>query len=104
MGPAIRASDFYITKRVMLLYNNVARLRHFLGVWRPQSGRRSADLAAARPIDLNFEVADFLAQRITINTEEIGGADLIASRGRKRRRQKRRLHFPQNAVIQAGRR
>ena len=64
----------------------------------------SLGLAAAGAVNLDLEVADLLAQGIAVDTQEIGGADLIASRGRKRRRQKRRLHFPQNAVIQARRR
>src|SRR5262249_42112979 len=110
--------------------NNVARLRHFSGTksvgwasrgWVHQRGQNRssamptrqasgagdfypARLAAAGAIDLNFEVADFLAQRVAVDPEEIGGADLIAAGGRERRRQQRPLDLAQDAMIEAGRR
>src|SRR5262245_33828312 len=54
--------------------------------------------------DLNFEVADFLAQCIAVKPEQIGGTDLIAARGRESRRQQRIFDLPQNAMIEPGRR
>src|SRR4029077_3943497 len=50
---------------------------------------RAAVLIDARAIDLDFEVADFLGQRVAIDAKEIGGADLIAAGRRQRRRQER---------------
>ena len=71
---------------VMLLYNNVARLRQFVGEYfapgpLDPGGFRvaAAPLSAAGAIDLDFQVADLLAQRIAIDAKEIGSADLVAA-------------------------
>src|ERR1700730_10735456 len=58
----------------------------------------------AAPIDLNVEIADFLPQRVAVEAEQIGGADLVAARRRQRRRQQRHLDFLEDAVIEARRR
>ena len=41
------------------------------------------------PIDLNVEIPDLLPQRIAVEAQEIGGANLIAARCRQRRREPR---------------
>src|SRR5262245_420148 len=56
---------------------------------------------AAAAEDLNFEIADFLAQRIAIDPEEIGRAYLIAPSGCERHRQERMLDLPQHAMVEA---
>ena len=78
--------------RVMLLYNNVARLRQFLGAIRQRSrhcfrGNVGAwpDSAAAGAIDLDFQIADLLAQRVAVDAQKVGGADLVAAGCRQRR-------------------
>src|SRR5580700_56190 len=96
---------------VMLLYNNVARLRQFGGVIFCRSpvgskvpGVPAAALSAAGAIDLDFQVADLLAQRIAIDAKEIGGADLVAAGCRQCRRQQRPFDLAKDAVIKARRR
>src|SRR5882672_5456197 len=56
--------------------------------------------AAAEHLDV--EIADLLAQRIAVDPEQVGGADLVAAGGRERHREQRMLDLPQNAVIEAG--
>src|SRR5262245_65164078 len=65
-------------------------------VWRPASS------AAAKHLDV--EVADFLAQGVAVDPEQVSGADLVAARGRERHRQERMLDLTQDTVIEAGRR
>src|ERR1700686_253620 len=97
---------------VMLLYNNVARLRQFVGGYfaprdpLSQAGSEmpAALLSAAGAIDLDFQVADLLAQRVAIDAKEIGGADLVAAGCRQCRRQQRSFDLAQDAVIEARRR
>src|SRR5499427_5289214 len=60
--------------------------------------------SAAAAEDLDIEIADFLAQRVAIDPEQIRRADLVAASGRKRHRQERMLDLPQHPVIEAGRR
>src|SRR5688572_18055500 len=52
----------------------------------------------------DVEVADFLAQRIAVQSEELRGLDLIASGRPKRDADQRCLDLPQHAVIQPRRR
>src|SRR5262245_37356984 len=54
--------------------------------------------------DLNIEVADFLAQCISVKPQQIGRTDLIAAGGCQGRRQQRVFDLPQNAVVEPGRR
>jgi hypothetical protein len=42
----------------MQFYNNVARLRQFVGA-----------LAAAAAVDLDFQIADFLSQGVAVNPQ-----------------------------------
>src|ERR1700683_3455227 len=56
------------------------------------------------PIDLNVQVANLLAQRVPIETEQIGGADLVAPGRRQSGREQRHLDLLEDAVIEAGRR
>src|SRR6476646_10503887 len=75
------------------------------GVW-PQADQRAVwrwSLIAA-PINLDIQVAYLLAQRVAVEPEQVGGADLIASGRRKRCRQQRHLDFLEDPVIEAGRR
>ena len=77
----------------MLLYNNVAELRQFRGARkRPVANRHHREGgSAAATEDLDIEVADFLAQRVAVDPEQVRGADLIAARGGERHRQERML-------------
>src|SRR6266478_9456005 len=72
------------------------------GAW-PQGDqgivRRGSLIAAA--IHLNVQVAYLLAQRVAIEPEQVGGADLIAPGCRQRRRQQRHFDFLEDAVIEA---
>src|SRR5437016_3431267 len=60
--------------------------------------------SAAAAVDLNIEVADLLPQRVAVQAEQIGGADLIATGCRKRGGQQRHLDFLEDAVVEARRR
>src|SRR5579864_2369357 len=66
--------------------------------------RIGTPVLASRPINLNLQVADLLAQRIAIDAEQVGGADLIAAGGGQGSREQRAFDLAQNAVVQAGRR
>src|SRR6185503_19310979 len=82
---------------LMLLYNNVAELRQIRGLKRP------ARLIAAA-VDLNIEVADFLAQGVAVDAEQVGRANLVAAGGGERGGQQRIFDLAQDAVIEPGRR
>src|SRR5579871_4367122 len=73
------------------------------GGWMRRSGRQARRLAAAA-VNLDIQVADFLPQRIAVQTEQVGRADLVAAGRRQRRGQKRHLDLLEDAVIEAGRR
>src|SRR5262249_25943970 len=84
---------------LMLLYNNVAELRQFRGaqgraVANRHHQKSNARASAAAAEDLDIEIADFLAQRVAIDAEQIRRPDLVTARGRKRHRQKRMLDLP----------
>ena len=87
---------------LMLLYNNVAKLRRSREVScqlnaallvRPSNLGRS-QARSATPIDLDIEVADFLAQGISVDAEQVGRPDLIAACGGQCRSQQRIFDFP----------
>src|SRR5258708_39271038 len=63
---------------------------------------RPASITATK--DLNIEVADFFPQGVAVDPEQIGSANLVSARCRQRHRQQRMLDFPQDAVIEPGRR
>ena len=63
-----------------------------------------AFLSAAGAIDLDFQVADFLAQRVAVDPQKVRGADLIAAGCGQCGRNKRTFDLAQNAVIKARRR
>src|SRR6266851_8829054 len=67
-----------------------------------ESGGEVALPAAAEHLDV--EVADLLAQGVAVETEQIGGADLVAAGRRERHREERMLDLAQHPVIEAGRR
>src|SRR5258708_22142360 len=73
------------------------------GVW-PEGDRRPVQQWSliAAPVHLNVQVAYLLAQRVAVEPEEVGGADLIASGRRQRCRQQRHFDFLEDAVIEAG--
>src|SRR5690348_3608730 len=81
----------------MLLYNNVAELRQIRGLKKP------ARLIAAA-VDLDIEVADFLAQGVAIDAEQVGRAYLVAAGSGERGGQQRVFDLAQDAVIEPGRR
>src|SRR5882757_4127571 len=91
-------------------YHNVAELRQFRGVsageFSPSTGSIAPEgpASAAAAIDLNIEVPDLLAQRVAVKPEQVGGADLVAARGRQRRGKQRHLDLFQDAVIEPRRR
>src|SRR4051794_12346663 len=60
--------------------------------------------SAAGPVDLDVEVADFLAQGVAVEAEQIRRPDLVAAGGGQRGGQQRHLDFAQDPMIQAGRR
>jgi hypothetical protein len=54
----------------MQFYNNVARLRQFVGAKGRERECRRAEtgaLAAAAAINLDFQIADFLSQGVAVN-------------------------------------
>jgi len=63
---------------------------------------RTVSIAAA--VDLYFQVADFFAQRIPVETQKVSRPDLIASRSGQRRREQRHLDFLENPVVEPRRR
>src|SRR6202035_95605 len=68
------------------------------------SGVSAEASSGAGAINLDFEVADFAAERIAGDAQESGGADLVAAGCRQSRRQQRPFDLAQNAVIEARRR
>ncbi len=63
-------------------------------------GFRSA--AAAEHLDV--EVADLLAQSVSVDPQQVGGADLVPARSGQRHRQERMFDLAQHPVIEPGRR
>ena len=57
-----------------------------------------------RTDNLDIQIPDLLAQRVAIDAEQVGGADLIAAGCGERCGQKRVFHLAQNAMVKAGRR
>src|SRR5581483_9151992 len=71
-------------------------------VSRPSSTVMRGLISASAAVHLDIEVANFFAQGVAVDAEEIGGADLIAARRRQCRGEQRILHFAQDAMIEAG--
>src|SRR6476646_9692201 len=63
-------------------------------------GKRVRFLAAA-PVDLNVEIPDLLPQRVAVEAEQVGRADLVAARGRQRRGEQRHFDLLEDAVVKA---
>ena len=55
-------------------------------------------------INLNVQVADLLSQRIAVEPEQVGGADLVPASCRECCGQQRNLDLLEDAVIEPGRR
>src|SRR5689334_21335027 len=92
---------------LMQSYHNVTKLRQIRGVqtaaFRPSTGAKTSEIrlprdppkpvpafrdgSAPASINLNVEVPDLLAQRIAVQPEQVGGADLVAAGGREGRGQ-----------------
>src|SRR3954447_26314587 len=64
----------------------------------------SDSLLPAASVHLNVEIPDLLAQRVAVEAEQVGRADLVAAGGGQRRGQQRHLDLLQDAVIKARRR
>src|SRR5262249_31134423 len=58
----------------------------------------------ARSDHLNVEVADLLAQRVAVDAEQVGSANLVAPRRGERRRHEGKLDLLQDPMVKAGRR
>ena len=107
---------------LMLLYNNVAELRQNSGakttvrlirgpafahglsrkpVATPiKSGQAIRDHALiAAPENLDVEIADFLSQRIAIDPQQVGGANLVAAGGGQSRCQQGIFDLAQHPMI-----
>src|SRR3954452_4967702 len=54
--------------------------------------------------DVNFQLADLLAQRIAVQPKQLRRLDLVATGRAKRRADQWHLHLAQNALVQARRR
>src|ERR1051326_9417658 len=63
-----------------------------------------AAVLAPRPINLNLQIPDLLTQRIAVDAEQVGGADLIAASRGQGGGEQRAFDLAQDAVIEAGRR
>src|SRR5580704_17222187 len=50
-------------------------------------GKIAKNALPASAVDLNLEVANFLAQRIAVDPKQVGGADLVTACGSQGRRQ-----------------
>src|ERR1700684_4201402 len=87
--------------------NSLASLPHRRAVSSPSRPMRiqpSEKPLVTAPVDLNVQVANLLPQRVPIEAEQIGGADLIAPGRRQRGGEQRHLDLLEDAVIEAGRR
>src|ERR1700742_2437525 len=54
--------------------------------------------------DLDVQIPDLLAQRVAIDAEQVGGANLIPAGCGECCRQERVFHLAQNAMVKPGRR
>ena len=70
--------------KLMRFYNNVAELRLFRGGTGRQCTKFCGPRRSAGGTDhLDLQLANLLAQGVAIDAQEIGGADLVAARGRE---------------------
>src|SRR6266853_4320175 len=69
-----------------------------------RSGLRAPAALITAPVNLDVQVANLLPQRVAVEAEEVGGADLVAPGRRQRGREQRHLDFLQNPVIKPRRR
>src|SRR5437660_7037959 len=67
-------------------------------------GRKRLQSLAAASVDLNIEIPDLLPERVAVEAEQVGRADLVAARGRQRCGKQRHLDLLEDAVIEARRR
>jgi hypothetical protein len=65
-----------------------------VALWPIGTIKNNERASAAAAEDLDIEIADFLAQRVAIDPEQIRRADLVTARGRERHRQERMLDLP----------
>src|SRR5512141_1888990 len=90
-----------IQRRALLVdaYSGIARARKTTAPTTVGPTTVSPKLTAA-PVNLNVQIANLLPQRVAVQTEQIGGSDLIAPRRRQCRRQQRHLYFLENPVVE----
>src|ERR1700682_4268751 len=67
---------------------------------RPQSARNREILIAA-PVNLDVQVANLLPQRVAVEAQQVGGANLITPGRGQCRRQQGYLDFLENPMIEA---
>src|SRR6202035_1167379 len=86
--------------------NSLASLPHRRGFQTicPMRMQPSEKPLVTAPVDLNVQIANLLPQRVPIEAEQIGGADLIAPGRRQRGGEQRHLDLLEDTVIEAGRR
>ena len=65
---------------------------------------RRGDLGLRRAEHANIQRPNAGAQRVAVEAQELGGADLVAPCRGQRRRQQRQLDLPDDAVVETGRR
>src|SRR6201986_257172 len=107
--PLIRRTDAFISQccRIATIPRRIrkSKMRCPPATLRPTS--KVETVARRLPpaaIDLNVEVPDLLAQRVAVEPQEVGGADLVAAGCRECCGQERHLDLLEDAVIEAGRR
>ncbi len=62
--------------------------------------RAGSELRPQAPDHFDVQLPYLLAQRIAVEAEKLGGANLVAARSRKRDRDQRPLHFADDAVVE----
>src|SRR5438270_13880646 len=83
-------------------YDNSAARRRFAQP-SARSKSRISNLAGsliAAPVDLNVQIPDLLPECITVESEQVGGSDLIAPRRGQCSREQWNLDFLENSMIE----
>ena len=57
-----------------------------------------------RPAHVDVQIADFLAQCVPVQAQNVGGLQLVATRGRQRARDQRPLDLADQPIVDTGRR
>src|SRR5882762_3605554 len=82
--------------------------------WSHMAGSRSVrrtrgrswncEILIAAPVNLDVQVANLLPQRVAVEAQQVGGANLVTPGRRQRGRQQGHLDFLENPMIEARRR